>query len=479
MIGEKRPTVMIIGAGLGGLMLGVLLHRASISFRIFEKSTSMKPTGSAIVIGSQILPLFAQLGLEKELLEIAQPVNELRVYNDKGELNFVTDFSDIEELTGYKEYTVARPALSNLLLSQIPPDRIHFGKRMMTKLEANDGIIVKMSDGSTFKSDILVGADGGYSTVRRCFFDRLKNEDKLSKEDRVSLPFRSIILAGQTIALDSYARDNLNIGDSLDEFNTTIIDKRPYTVMISTTSNNTITWTVTKHLNKIMSKEVEDQRLKNAENTGWGPYAIQNMCNETLGIMIPRKNGSTMLSLGDLIDLTPKELISRVLIEERVFDTWYAGRTILLGDAAHKINPCGGRAAMIAMHDAVTLANLIYTLSSTPCVQDLISIYQTYWHERHPVVLEELQNSQAISKVNERSLSGAIARLIAKNSPNRLWRQIFALHTRTQVQPLVAYLPTVEYTRSANPLMQTSYVMAREVFEQRRMAMQEPWLINK
>ncbi|KAF9148258.1 hypothetical protein BG015_010009 [Linnemannia schmuckeri] len=84
----------------------------------------------------------------------------------------------------------------------------------------------------------------------------------------------------------------------------------------------------------------ENQRL-NTENTGWGPLAVQTMCDETRGIAIT--GGSKEMTLGDLMDLTPKELMSKVILEEEVFETWYSGRTVLLGDAAHKVNPAGGR----------------------------------------------------------------------------------------------------------------------------------------
>jgi hypothetical protein len=38
------------------------------------------------------------------------------------------------------------------------------------------------------------------------------------------------------------------------------------------------------------------------------------------------------LTVGELIDVTPKETISKVMLEEKMFDTWYHSRTVLLGD---------------------------------------------------------------------------------------------------------------------------------------------------
>lgn len=45
MNAEKKPTVMIVGAGLGGLLLGTLLQKAGISFNIFERSPTVKELG--------------------------------------------------------------------------------------------------------------------------------------------------------------------------------------------------------------------------------------------------------------------------------------------------------------------------------------------------------------------------------------------------------------------------------------------------
>lgn len=99
---------------------------------------------------------------------------------------------------------------------------------MLTKLEADDGIIIKMSDGSTYKGDILVGADGACSTVRQRLFDRLKNEGKLCKGDREHLPFRTVCLVGQTRALNPVEFPQLQ--RSLCGFCAVIGDKRAYTV---------------------------------------------------------------------------------------------------------------------------------------------------------------------------------------------------------------------------------------------------------
>lgn len=42
---QEKPTVLIVGAGLGGVTLGLILEAAGVPYAIFEKATSVKPLG--------------------------------------------------------------------------------------------------------------------------------------------------------------------------------------------------------------------------------------------------------------------------------------------------------------------------------------------------------------------------------------------------------------------------------------------------
>ncbi|KAF9351037.1 hypothetical protein BGX26_010865, partial [Mortierella sp. AD094] len=67
------PTVLIVGAGLGGLMLGAILESADISYHILERATETRPLGSAIALSGNILPAFEQLGIYEELRNASLP----------------------------------------------------------------------------------------------------------------------------------------------------------------------------------------------------------------------------------------------------------------------------------------------------------------------------------------------------------------------------------------------------------------------
>lgn len=48
MATNDKPTVLIVGAGLGGLMLGALLEKSGVPYTIFERAATVKPLGMLI-----------------------------------------------------------------------------------------------------------------------------------------------------------------------------------------------------------------------------------------------------------------------------------------------------------------------------------------------------------------------------------------------------------------------------------------------
>jgi hypothetical protein len=83
---------------------------------------------------------------------------------------------------------------------------------------------------------------------------------------------------------------------------------------------------VTLFLDEKTSKENDSFR-----SSEWGSEAAAAMCEDVKDFPV-FSGGDKIRTLQDLFDRTPKELISKVMLEEKVFDTWYNGRTVLIGD---------------------------------------------------------------------------------------------------------------------------------------------------
>jgi hypothetical protein len=88
---------------------------------------------------------------------------------------------------------------------------------------------------------------------------------------------------------------------------------------------------VLEHLSKKSTKNAMEQRFRDTNNSEWGDHPAQSMCDATRNFPLPLAGGKKG-TLGDLYDETPKEYISKVMLEEKVFKTWYHRRYVLLGD---------------------------------------------------------------------------------------------------------------------------------------------------
>lgn len=187
---------------------------------------------------------------------------------------------------------------------------------------------VLTADNSEYTGDILVGADGAYSAVRQRLFERLKQDGSLPRSDQEDLPFNVTCLVGQTEPLDPEEFPELKDSDC--HFVGTLGDDKPYTWTLFSTASFSVCWMVMHHLDSVSTKLAREQRFRQSENSEWGSYAAQAMCDETREFPIPF--GKERMTLGDLYDRTPKDLISKVMLEEKVFKTWYQGRTVLIGD---------------------------------------------------------------------------------------------------------------------------------------------------
>ncbi|KAF9584684.1 hypothetical protein BGW38_005581 [Lunasporangiospora selenospora] len=382
----SSPRVMIVGAGIGGLFLAILLQRAGIDFEIFERASTVKPLGSAMVTGPNILPVFEQLGLLERVESISKPLKCLTIRDPELEPLGSVD-ANSKERAGYHSMVFARRNLHQLLLSQIPPHKLHMGKKVLSMLQNHEGVMVRCSDNSTHRGDILVGADGAYSGVRQSLFKQMKAEGILPRHDAEELSMDYICLVGTTNSLDPEQFPQLK--DTFSHFEI-VLTKNPTEsipqIACFTVPDNKICWLYTVQL----SPTCPDERFRNSE---WGPEAASAMCDKVRHVQAPFG-----LTMGDLIDVTPREVISKVMLEEKLFETWCHGRTVLLGDACHKMLPTAGQGAINAMQDATILANCINDLKSYSA-RNISAALMEYRNQRYHHAKAQFETSKRFAGI--------------------------------------------------------------------------------
>jgi 2-polyprenyl-6-methoxyphenol hydroxylase-like FAD-dependent oxidoreductase len=78
--------IIIVGAGIGGLTLGLTLHAAGIPCRIFESAPEIRPVGVGINLLPHATKELATLGLEQALAKVAISTAEATFFNRFGQL---------------------------------------------------------------------------------------------------------------------------------------------------------------------------------------------------------------------------------------------------------------------------------------------------------------------------------------------------------------------------------------------------------
>ncbi|KAG0279757.1 hypothetical protein BGZ95_000289 [Linnemannia exigua] len=461
---NKRPKVLIVGAGLGGLTLGAILQKSDIPYDIFERASEVKPLGSAMSFGAPTAPMFKQLGIYDEFVSLAMYNDSIQFYNEKREVEYKMDFPVDQDgtlttkLFGADGYIVARPKLYDLMLRQVPKERINMGKKIVSTAQDGNGIKIQCSDGTEYTGDLLVGADGAYSAIRQNLYAELKDANKLPASDTLPLPYSTVCLVGQTRVLDT--TEFPNVAKESCQFIITLGGDKPYSWSTFTTAQKTVCWAVVLYLDAESSKDNDA-----TGNSEWGPEAAAAMCEQVKGFPVV-SGGEKKLTLGDLINWTPKELIAKVMLEEKVFETWSSGRTVLVGDACHKFSPAGGAGAVNAMHDAVSLANYINALPHHPSADDITNAFKAYREERIQWVQEAFDTSKIFKVMAAKSIVGKIVRFCAKYMPLSVQRRS---SIRMAVnRPQIAFLPQAEDTGSVRPAPQPSLKAKAPIARERK-----------
>ncbi|KAF9168150.1 hypothetical protein DFQ27_005820 [Actinomortierella ambigua] len=427
----REFKVLIAGGGMAGLILGQLLELAGIEYMIFEKAPRPTTLGSAMGFGPNIMPLFEQLGMLEDIAKISKLVDHTLVLDE--DLNVVADIDGkaMRKKLGYGHYIFSRPDMFQLLLSRVPAHKVFFSKKILTVEEEIDKVTLKFSDNSQISGDICVGADGGYSAVRQSLYRSLKARGILPRKDMEDLTFGFYNLLGTTNPMDPAKYPALAAPDCKIELMQRTTTK--HALHTFTVPGNRFCWNVTNHV-----QTDEGANCTVFRNSEWGNETAQSMCNEVRDFKAPF--GGTM---ADYIDATPKEAISIVMLEEKLFKTWYGSRTVLVGDACHKMLPSAGQGAINAIQDAVVLANNLYDLPDRPTLKNISFCFNLYRSERYPMAKMAFQLSQQQSKlISGQSLTDRMKRKMAFSYIPQ-FVQNKAMEKPNAYRPQVNFLPMV------------------------------------
>ena len=171
--------IIIVGAGIGGLTLGLALHAAGIPCRIFESAAEIRPIGVGINLLPHATKELAALGLEQALARVAIATADATFFNRFGQLIYQ---EPLGRAAGYEhpQFSIHRGDLQMVLLdafrARVGGDRLTTSHHCIGVEQDEAGVIVSFSDGpggvnrSTIRGRAAIACDGINSAIRKQFF---------------------------------------------------------------------------------------------------------------------------------------------------------------------------------------------------------------------------------------------------------------------------------------------------------------------
>jgi 2-polyprenyl-6-methoxyphenol hydroxylase-like FAD-dependent oxidoreductase len=168
-------TVMIAGAGIGGLSLGLSLHSQGIAFKIFEKAEAFLSQQDGITLAPYAVRELYEMGLEDALAEISYPLEETVYYNRQGQKIHGQECGMKAEYRWPElavDYGKLHRLLHETLLKRAGQGALHMGAALHSYAHTKSGrVMIRLQDAQGGElghevGDLLVGADGAYSTLR-------------------------------------------------------------------------------------------------------------------------------------------------------------------------------------------------------------------------------------------------------------------------------------------------------------------------
>lgn len=313
---------IIIGGGLAGPLTALGLEKAGIRSTLYEAY----PEGASVGVGAWLtvavngLAAMRTLGVADAVMARGFPSRAIELASGTGKLLGTVPIGG-ELADGTVTHTLKRADLHACLLEAVAARGIPvlYGKRFASVTPHADDADVRFEDGTTARGEVVIGADGIWSSVRRAIdpdakpprYTGLGNIGGFTPASAVALPRGTYRM---------------------------IFGKRAFFGYTTTPEGDT--WWFANPPSKA---PVAKETLASMDTAAWKAHLV-SLFTDDEGPMRALIEGAE----GELVGMNQFDLAS--------VRAWHDDRVVLVGDAAHAASPSSGQGVSMAAEDAVILA---------------------------------------------------------------------------------------------------------------------------
>ena len=347
--------VAVLGAGPAGMAAALGAIKAGHDVVVYERYREARPAGNILNLWPPPLKALRALGVDTH--DLGAPTHS-QFRNVRGRVRADVKLDeDVERAFGGGFIGLLRPELYERMLAAIPPGVIRFDQQV-ERIEQDDrAVTLHFADGSTADHDVLVGADGIDSLVRRTLWgDAPKREHRLH------------IFGGFTFA--------------------DVPGVEPNTCVVG--HNRTVqgSWTSIRH----KGRDGHQWWVLTATDPDAPAPADFSADATALGADFPAP-------LPGLIAATEPENVQRWVLRDRpALEQWSKGRVTLAGDAAHPTSPYAAYGAGMSIEDGYFLGVALRGVDLTD-LDAVRQALQSYEEPRKPHTAKQVQMAYVLGKV--------------------------------------------------------------------------------
>ena len=324
--------VIIVGGGISGLSQALSLHQVGIACRVYDAVPTLSPLGYGINLQPNAIRELTALGLGERLAAAGVLTQELAFYNKHGQLIWTEPRG---KAAGYRwpQISISRGELHKVLLGAINErmgaQAVVTGHRLSSFEQRGDKVIARFADPSgkpvgEVEGDLLIGADGIHSAVRRHFY------------------------AGEKAVFDGYLHYR------------GVVEAEPYLTgasmaVVGHRYHRAILYPIMRRPGgKVMINWLAYTKIPPGSPPleAWDTAADKRSC-------VDQYQGWTYpwLDVRGLFAATPSAAVLQLPnVDRDPIARWSFGRVTLIGDAAHPMQPVGAQAGSQAVVDGRVLA---------------------------------------------------------------------------------------------------------------------------
>lgn len=349
--------ILVIGGGIAGAATAMAVRKAGFDVVVHEAHPdSAEDLGAFLTLASNGMRALAQLDASAAVTALGFPLTSMRVFDGTGEQLAQAPLGEAADpLLRYR--CLRRGDLNSALQAEAVRRgiEIRHGARLTSVESGPAGVTAHFADGGTATADLLIGADGLGSTVRRTIAAEAQP-----------------VYAGQRVFY-GYTH-TAPVSASEEEARITMVRGSAAAFGYAVSPEGETYWFA-----RVSADPLSADAIAQGTPETWRDLLVPLLRKDTT-------------AAADIVEATTGTFLVTNATEIPVGTPWRSGRALVLGDAAHAASPATGQGASMALEDAVILAK---SLRDAPDMDSALSHYEAL---RRPRVEYNITVSGNISR---------------------------------------------------------------------------------